>query len=158
MYSVPEKKEHTDYALDTASKLLEFYNDFFEINYPLKKLGEWAQVLAHCKILLRFFFLLLSSIRTLISSFSFVRLGSDPRLPSRSHGELGTHHFQGDQPVGGQRVLSSGKTSSCLCHSAWARSSGSWVHFYVCKKHQRKCMYYSKILICFWCYSGLETW
>ncbi|KAI4820732.1 hypothetical protein KUCAC02_028702 [Chaenocephalus aceratus] len=38
VYSVPEKKEHTDYALETCSKLLEFYNDFFEINYPLKKL------------------------------------------------------------------------------------------------------------------------
>ncbi|XP_045891644.1 leucyl-cystinyl aminopeptidase [Micropterus dolomieu] len=38
VYCVPEKKEHTDYALDTASKLLEFYNNFFEINYPLKKL------------------------------------------------------------------------------------------------------------------------
>uniref|UniRef100_A0A665WV37 Aminopeptidase n=1 Tax=Echeneis naucrates TaxID=173247 RepID=A0A665WV37_ECHNA len=38
VYSVPEKKEHTDYALDTASKLLEFYNNFFEIDYPLKKL------------------------------------------------------------------------------------------------------------------------
>lgn len=38
VYSVPEKKEHTEYALDTACKLLEFYNDFFEIDYPLKKL------------------------------------------------------------------------------------------------------------------------
>ncbi|XP_076586255.1 leucyl-cystinyl aminopeptidase [Chaetodon auriga] len=38
VYSVPEKTEHTDYALDTSSKLLEFYNNFFEINYPLKKL------------------------------------------------------------------------------------------------------------------------
>lgn len=38
VYSVPEKKEHTDYALETASKLLEFYNKFFEIVYPLKKL------------------------------------------------------------------------------------------------------------------------
>uniref|UniRef100_A0A8C4IAP1 Leucyl/cystinyl aminopeptidase n=1 Tax=Dicentrarchus labrax TaxID=13489 RepID=A0A8C4IAP1_DICLA len=38
VYSVPEKKEHTDYALDAASKLLDFYNDFFEINFPLKKL------------------------------------------------------------------------------------------------------------------------
>ncbi|XP_068616878.1 leucyl-cystinyl aminopeptidase [Brachionichthys hirsutus] len=38
VYSVPEKKEHTDYALDAASKLLEFYNGFFQINYPLKKL------------------------------------------------------------------------------------------------------------------------
>ena len=42
MYSVPEKKEHAEYALDTASKLLEFYNNFFEINYPLKKLGEYT--------------------------------------------------------------------------------------------------------------------
>ncbi|KAM7416423.1 hypothetical protein PAMA_018469 [Pampus argenteus] len=38
VYSVPEKKKHTDYALDTACKLLEFYNTFFEINYPLRKL------------------------------------------------------------------------------------------------------------------------
>ncbi|XP_062238076.1 leucyl-cystinyl aminopeptidase [Platichthys flesus] len=38
VYSVPEKKEHTDYALNITSKLLEFYNKFFEIDYPLKKL------------------------------------------------------------------------------------------------------------------------
>uniref|UniRef100_A0A674D6F5 Leucyl/cystinyl aminopeptidase n=1 Tax=Salmo trutta TaxID=8032 RepID=A0A674D6F5_SALTR len=38
VYSVPEKKEHTHYALDTASKLLHFYNTFFKINYPLRKL------------------------------------------------------------------------------------------------------------------------
>ncbi|KAK5871385.1 hypothetical protein PBY51_004269 [Eleginops maclovinus] len=38
VYSVPEKKEHTDYALETSSKLLAFYNDFFEIKYPLEKL------------------------------------------------------------------------------------------------------------------------
>ncbi|XP_019956595.2 leucyl-cystinyl aminopeptidase [Paralichthys olivaceus] len=38
VYSVPEKKEHTEYALETASQLLEFYNTFFEIDYPLKKL------------------------------------------------------------------------------------------------------------------------
>lgn len=38
VFAVPEKKEHTDYALDAASKLLDFYNNFFEIAYPLKKL------------------------------------------------------------------------------------------------------------------------
>lgn len=38
VYSVPEKKEHASFALDTASKLLQFYNEFFEISYPLKKL------------------------------------------------------------------------------------------------------------------------
>ncbi|XP_069565514.1 leucyl-cystinyl aminopeptidase isoform X1 [Brachyistius frenatus] len=42
VYSVPEKKEHTYYALDTASKLLKFYNEFFEIDYPLKKLGDYT--------------------------------------------------------------------------------------------------------------------
>ena len=40
VYSVPDKKEHTHFALDTASSLLLFYNSFFDINYPLKKLGE----------------------------------------------------------------------------------------------------------------------
>ncbi|XP_054905043.1 leucyl-cystinyl aminopeptidase isoform X2 [Poeciliopsis prolifica] len=38
VYSVPDKKEQTSFALDTASKLLQFYNKFFEIEYPLKKL------------------------------------------------------------------------------------------------------------------------
>uniref|UniRef100_UPI003AAE30A9 leucyl-cystinyl aminopeptidase n=1 Tax=Centroberyx gerrardi TaxID=166262 RepID=UPI003AAE30A9 len=38
VYSVPDKKEHTRYALDTASKLLQFYNTFFDIDYPLRKL------------------------------------------------------------------------------------------------------------------------
>uniref|UniRef100_A0A8C5CLL3 Aminopeptidase n=1 Tax=Gadus morhua TaxID=8049 RepID=A0A8C5CLL3_GADMO len=38
VYSVPEKKDHTIYALDTACKLLQFYNSYFDIAYPLKKL------------------------------------------------------------------------------------------------------------------------
>lgn len=38
VYAVPEKKEHTAYALDAGSKLLDFYNNFFEIPYPLQKL------------------------------------------------------------------------------------------------------------------------
>ncbi|XP_056457704.1 leucyl-cystinyl aminopeptidase isoform X1 [Gadus chalcogrammus] len=38
VYSVPEKKDHTVYALDTACKLLQFYNSYFDIAYPLKKL------------------------------------------------------------------------------------------------------------------------
>lgn len=40
VYAVPDKKEQVHYALDTAAKLLEFYNTFFEIDYPLRKLGE----------------------------------------------------------------------------------------------------------------------
>uniref|UniRef100_A0A674F2R4 Aminopeptidase n=1 Tax=Salmo trutta TaxID=8032 RepID=A0A674F2R4_SALTR len=38
LYSVPEKKEHTQYALDTASRLLQFYNTLFDTEYPLRKL------------------------------------------------------------------------------------------------------------------------
>ncbi|XP_029019015.1 leucyl-cystinyl aminopeptidase isoform X2 [Betta splendens] len=38
VHSVPEKQEHTEYALEAASKLLVYYNNFFEIHYPLKKL------------------------------------------------------------------------------------------------------------------------
>uniref|UniRef100_A0A4W5M483 Leucyl/cystinyl aminopeptidase n=1 Tax=Hucho hucho TaxID=62062 RepID=A0A4W5M483_9TELE len=38
VYSVPEKKEHTHYALDTASSLLHFYNTLFDTDYPLRKL------------------------------------------------------------------------------------------------------------------------
>lgn len=38
VYSVKEKKEHTEFALEAASQLLQYYNNFFEITYPLKKL------------------------------------------------------------------------------------------------------------------------
>ncbi len=40
VYAVPDKKEQVQYALDTACKLLEFYNTFFENDYPLSKLGK----------------------------------------------------------------------------------------------------------------------
>ncbi|KAK9974347.1 hypothetical protein ABG768_022449 [Culter alburnus] len=38
VYAIPDKKEQVHYALDTAAKLLKFYNTFFEIDYPLRKL------------------------------------------------------------------------------------------------------------------------
>ncbi|XP_056602424.1 leucyl-cystinyl aminopeptidase isoform X1 [Triplophysa dalaica] len=38
VYAVPDKKDQIHYALDTAGKLLEFYNTFFDIDYPLSKL------------------------------------------------------------------------------------------------------------------------
>uniref|UniRef100_A0A8C2C7B4 Aminopeptidase n=1 Tax=Cyprinus carpio TaxID=7962 RepID=A0A8C2C7B4_CYPCA len=38
VYAVPDKKDQVQYALDTACKLLEFYNTFFEYDYPLSKL------------------------------------------------------------------------------------------------------------------------
>ncbi|KAG9355080.1 hypothetical protein JZ751_001793 [Albula glossodonta] len=38
VYAVPEKKDQVVYALETGAKLLEYYNTFFDIKYPLSKL------------------------------------------------------------------------------------------------------------------------
>ncbi|XP_060762990.1 leucyl-cystinyl aminopeptidase [Neoarius graeffei] len=38
VYAVPDKKDQVHYALETAARLLQFYNQFFEIKYPLRKL------------------------------------------------------------------------------------------------------------------------
>ncbi|XP_042304259.1 leucyl-cystinyl aminopeptidase [Sceloporus undulatus] len=38
IYAVPQKSVHTEYALDTTLKLLEFYQKYFNITYPLQKL------------------------------------------------------------------------------------------------------------------------
>uniref|UniRef100_A0A8B9JC21 Aminopeptidase n=1 Tax=Astyanax mexicanus TaxID=7994 RepID=A0A8B9JC21_ASTMX len=38
VYAVPDKKDQVHYALEAATKLLHFYNTFFEIEYPLRKL------------------------------------------------------------------------------------------------------------------------
>lgn len=37
VYTVPEKIHQADYALDAAVKLLDFYEDYFSISYPLPK-------------------------------------------------------------------------------------------------------------------------
>lgn len=37
VYAVPEKIDQTAYALDAAVKLLDFYDDYFDIPYPLPK-------------------------------------------------------------------------------------------------------------------------
>ncbi|XP_048382848.1 endoplasmic reticulum aminopeptidase 1b [Stegostoma tigrinum] len=37
VYSVPEKINQTSFALDAAVRLLEFYEDYFNISYPLPK-------------------------------------------------------------------------------------------------------------------------
>nr|XP_020648892.1 leucyl-cystinyl aminopeptidase isoform X1 [Pogona vitticeps] len=42
VYAVPEKSGHTEYALDTALKLIEFYQKYFNITYPLQKLDMVA--------------------------------------------------------------------------------------------------------------------
>ncbi|TRY95869.1 hypothetical protein DNTS_021398 [Danionella cerebrum] len=38
VYAVPDKTDQVHYALETACNLLDFYNKFFEIDYPLRKL------------------------------------------------------------------------------------------------------------------------
>lgn len=44
MYAVPDKISQADYALDAAVTLLEFYEDYFSIPYPLPKQGsDFAQ-------------------------------------------------------------------------------------------------------------------
>lgn len=40
MYAVPDKINQADYALDAAVTLLEFYEDYFSIPYPLPKQGK----------------------------------------------------------------------------------------------------------------------
>lgn len=45
VYAVPEKIDQTAYALDAAVKLLDFYDDYFDIPYPLPKQGQWKYVL-----------------------------------------------------------------------------------------------------------------
>uniref|UniRef100_A0A672RLQ4 Endoplasmic reticulum aminopeptidase 1-like n=1 Tax=Sinocyclocheilus grahami TaxID=75366 RepID=A0A672RLQ4_SINGR len=37
MYAVPEKIDQAEFALDAAVKLLDFYDDYFDIPYPLPK-------------------------------------------------------------------------------------------------------------------------
>lgn len=40
VYSVPEKIGQAEFALDAAVKLLDFYDDYFDIPYPLPKQGQ----------------------------------------------------------------------------------------------------------------------
>ena len=39
VYAVAEKIDQTAFALDAAVKLLDFYDDYFDIPYPLPKQG-----------------------------------------------------------------------------------------------------------------------
>lgn len=41
-YATPDNVQYTQFALDTAVKCLEFYNDYFDHPYPLKKLDMIA--------------------------------------------------------------------------------------------------------------------
>lgn len=40
VYTVPDKISQAGYALDAAVKLLDFYEDYFSIPYPLPKQGK----------------------------------------------------------------------------------------------------------------------
>lgn len=40
VYAVPDKIHQADYALDAAVTLLDFYEDYFSIPYPLPKQGR----------------------------------------------------------------------------------------------------------------------
>ena len=40
IYAVPEKIVQTAFALEAAVKLLDFYDDYFDIPYPLPKQGQ----------------------------------------------------------------------------------------------------------------------
>lgn len=40
VYAVPDKISQAEYALDAAVKLLDFYDDYFNIPYPLPKQGR----------------------------------------------------------------------------------------------------------------------
>lgn len=40
VYASPEKWSQTHYALEASLKLLDFYENYFDINYPLPKLGR----------------------------------------------------------------------------------------------------------------------
>lgn len=42
LYATPDKSDQLDFSLDVAVKTLEFYNDYFQIPYPLPKLDMVA--------------------------------------------------------------------------------------------------------------------
>uniref|UniRef100_A0A673C1M5 Aminopeptidase n=1 Tax=Sphaeramia orbicularis TaxID=375764 RepID=A0A673C1M5_9TELE len=46
IYAVPDKIDQTTFALDAAVKLLDFYDDYFDIPYPLPKQGHLMLFLA----------------------------------------------------------------------------------------------------------------
>lgn len=40
VYAAPEKRLQSHYALEVAVKMLDFYEDYFNIRYPLPKQGQ----------------------------------------------------------------------------------------------------------------------
>jgi len=42
VYTPVGKKEHGQFALETASKILPFYTDYFQVRYPIVKLDQIA--------------------------------------------------------------------------------------------------------------------
>lgn len=50
IYAVPEKLNQTAYALDAAVKLLDFYDDYYDIPYPLPKQGQYKYMLLRYQV------------------------------------------------------------------------------------------------------------
>lgn len=51
IYAAPEKWSQSHYALEVAVKMLDFYEEYFNIRYPLPKQG-----IADIQFLKQFFF------------------------------------------------------------------------------------------------------
>lgn len=41
MWSKPDAIDSADFALDAAKHALEYYEDFFNVSYPLPKMGKY---------------------------------------------------------------------------------------------------------------------
>lgn len=95
IYAAPEKWNQTHYALEVAVKMLDFYEEYFNIHYPLPKQG---------KLLFLFVTELLffpSSLCHFLSPdlcFPSLRSDSHPRLQVHCNGKLGSDHLQRDLP------------------------------------------------------------
>lgn len=109
VYAVPDKQDQVHYALQTAAKLLQFYNRFFEIEYPLSKLGEAGftfyshgtsgngSVVRYGRVSVLKMFTNLPWLDVFLANslacLRFAnRLGGNTRLPGWSDGELGSHY------------------------------------------------------------------
>lgn len=66
VYAPMELLDQTDFALDVAKKVLEFYEDYYGIRYPMNKSGEPIATVVFCNLK---FFLLIYLI--IVTSFSF---------------------------------------------------------------------------------------
>lgn len=114
VYAVPAKWDQTQYALQAAIKLLEFYENYFNILYPLPKQGKpqfsaflVVKMPLYCANVFIWpwfmkesekFKLLLLNESSSSSFYFFDRSNCHPWFPVRRHGELGPDYLQGNIP------------------------------------------------------------